>query len=119
MFGERPSSPAVAACRACSKLRERDVEITGRLVLELDRGRDVDRLDVDLKERHVADPGLVLDLDGIVAQPDNEISRAQEAALVLAAGTLDHTERKRMVLVDQALGHGRGGEGKAMALDHL
>ena len=29
----------------------------------LTRRRDVDRLDVDLHERHVADPGLVLDLD--------------------------------------------------------
>ena len=119
MLGKRGSSPGVAACGQCGEPRERDVEIAGRLMRELDRRRDVDRLDVDLQKRHVADPSLVLDLDGVVAQSDNEISRAQQAALVLAAGALDHAERKRMVLVDQALGHGRGREGKAVALDHL
>jgi len=48
---------------------------------ELDRGRDVRRLDIDLQQRPVIDPGFVLHLDRIVAEPDDEIGGAQELAL--------------------------------------
>ena len=86
---------------------------------ELDRRRDVDRLDVDLQQRHIADPGFVFDLDGVVAEADDEIGRAQQLALHLPAGALDAAERKRMLLVDQAFGHGGGGERQIEMLDHL
>ncbi len=99
-------------------MRERSVEIAAHLVNELDRGRDVDRLDVDLQQWPVADPGFVFDLDGVVAQPDDQIGGTQELALDLPARPLDAAERERMILVDHPLGHGRGRERKVVALDH-
>ena len=86
---------------------------------ELDRGRDVHWLDVDLQQRPVVDPGFVLHLDRIVAEPDDEIGGAQELALNLPAGAFDAAERERMILVDHPLGHGRGGERQAVAFHKL
>ena len=86
---------------------------------ELDRWRDVDRLDIDLQQRHIADPGFVFDLDGVVAEADDEIGRTEQLALHLPAGALNAAERKRVLLVDQAFGHGGGGEGQTEMLDHL
>ncbi len=96
---------------------ERGIEIADHLVRQVDRGRHVDRLDVDLQQRPVADPGLVLDLDGVVAEADHQIGRAQELALDLPAGALDAAERERVILVDHALGHGGGGERQVVPLD--
>src|SRR5262245_18193240 len=62
MLGERSGSPGVSTCGQGGEARERGIEIAGCLMHELHGRRDVDRLDVDLKERHFADPGLVLDL---------------------------------------------------------
>ena len=67
----------------------------------------------------VADPGFVLHLDRVVAEPDDQIGGAQELALDLPAGAFDAAERERMILVDHALGHGRGGERQAVAFDKL
>jgi hypothetical protein len=88
-------------------------------VNDLDLAVGVDRLDVDLEERRAADPRLVLDLDRVVAHPDNQIGAAQERALHLAAGALDAAERERMVVVDQPLRHGRRQERQPMTLDEL
>ncbi len=85
---------------------------------EIDRGRDVHRLDVDLQQRVVADPGFVFHLDGIVAETHDEIGGAQELTLELPAGALDAAERERMVLIDHPFGHGRGGERQIVMLDH-
>ena len=84
---------------------------------ELHARRDVGRLDVDLEERHVADPGLVFDLDGVVADPDDEIGAAQKAPLHLPAGPLDAAEGEGMILVDHPLGHGGGGERQGVPFD--
>ena len=96
--------------RLDGETRERGIEIAHDLMRELHRGCNVDRLDIDLKQRNIIDPGFILDLDGVVAQPDDEIGRAQEFALHLPAGPLDAAERQRMILVDQSLRHRRGGE---------
>ena len=93
------------------------IEIAGDLVHELDRRRDIDRLDVDLQQRCVCDPGLVLDLDRVVADADDEIGGAQEGALQLPARALDAADGERMALVDHALGHGRGGKRQIVPLD--
>ena len=103
----------------CREARKRRIEIAGHLMRELDRRRDVDRLDVDLQQRHIADPGFVFDLDRVVAETDDEIGGTQQPPLHLAAGALDAAERKRMRLVDQAFGHRGGGEGQTELLDHL
>ena len=84
---------------------------------ELDARRDIDRIDIDLQQRHVADPGFVFDLDGVVAEPDDQVGGAQQLALHLPAGAFDAAERQRMILVDHALGHRGGGEGQVVALD--
>ena len=85
---------------------------------ELDRGRNIDRIDVDLQKRRVADPGFVFDLDGVVAEPDDfEIGGAKQLALRLPARTLDAAERERMVFVDQAFRHRGGGEWQVEMLD--
>src|SRR3954464_13337475 len=47
--------------------RKRRREVASYLMDELDRGRDVRRLDIDLQQRPVIDPGFVLHLDRIVA----------------------------------------------------
>ena len=86
---------------------------------ELDRRRDVDRLDIDLQQRHIADPGFVFDLDGVVAEADDKIGGAQHLALHLPAGALDAAERQGMILVDHALGHGGGGERQVVMLDDV
>ena len=85
---------------------------------EIDRGRDVHRLDIDLQQRAVADPRLVFHLDRVVTEPDDEIGGAQALTLELPAGALDAAERERVVLVDHPLGHGRGGERQTVMLDH-
>ena len=93
--------PGVASRRTRGEAHEGRIEIAHDLMRELDRRRDVDRLDIDLKQRNAADPGFVLDLDGVVAETDDEIGGAQQAALHLPAGALDAAERERMLLVDQ------------------
>ena len=86
---------------------------------ELDRGRDVHRLDIDLQQRPVVDPGFILHLDRVVAEPDDEIGGTQELALDLPAGAFDAAERERVILVDHPLGHGRGGERQAVSFHKL
>src|SRR5580704_5800924 len=49
-----------------------------------------------LQERHLADPGFVFDLYGVVADADDQVGRAQEAALHLPARALDATCGERM-----------------------
>jgi len=98
------------------ELRQSGVEITAHLVHELHPGCDIGGLDVDVEERHVADPGFVFDLDGVVADADDQVGRAQEATLHLPARPLDATDGERVILVDHSLGHGRGGERQVMAL---
>ena len=95
------------------------LEVAGDLMGEVYRWRDVDRVDVDLQQRNVIDPGLVLDLDRVVAEPDDQVGRAQEPALDLPAASLDAAERQRVILIDHALGHGGGGERQVVALDEL
>ena len=94
--------------------RERNVEIAAHLMNELDRRRHIHRLDVDLQQRPVIDPRLVFHLDRVVAEPDDQVGGAQELALNLPARPLDAAERERVILVDHALGHGRGGEWQAV-----
>src|SRR5262245_34364668 len=86
---------------------------------ELDRGRDIHRLDIDLQQRPIADPGFVFYLDRVVAETDDEIGGPQKFALDLPAGPLDAAERERMILVDHALCHGRGGERQIVAFDDV
>ena len=43
------------------------------------RRRDVDRLDIDVQQRAVADPRFVFDLDRVVAEPDDQVGRLQSA----------------------------------------
>ena len=119
MLGQHLSGPAAHGVRQRHEPRQRGIEIARHLVDELDRGRDVHRLDVDLQQRPIVDPGLVLDLDCVIADPDDQIGGAKELALDLAAGPLDAAECERMVLVDHALGHGRGGERQMVAFDEL
>ena len=119
VLGERLRGPSVAGCCKRGEPRERGIEITGRLVDELHRRRDVDRLDVDLDERDLADPGLVFDLDGVVADADDQVGRAQETALQLPARPLDAPHRQRMILIDHSLGHRCGRERQVVALDEV
>ena len=117
MLDECGGGPIVGSRRQRREPRQRRIEVAGRLVHELDRWRHVGALDVDVHERAVVDPGLVFDLDGVVADADDQIGGAQEFALELAAGALDAAERERVLLIDHALGHGGGGEWQMMAFD--
>ena len=119
MLGERRGCPGVGRSGEGGQARERMVEIAGRLMRELHSRGDIDRVDVDLQQRNVADPGLVFDLDGVVAEPYDQVGGAQEFALDLPAAALDAAERQRMILVDHALRHGGGGERQIVALDDL
>ena len=119
MLGERLRLPGRARLRQRDEMRQHPVEIADDVVGEPHRGRDVDRLDVDLQQQRIADPGLVLDLDRVIAEPDDEIGRAQEAALDLSTTALDAAERQRMTVVDQALRHGSRGERQIVALDRF
>ena len=53
------------------------IEIARDLMQQLDAWRDIDWIDIDLEQRHVADPGLVFDLDGVVAEPDDQVGGTQ------------------------------------------
>jgi hypothetical protein len=99
------------------KARERGIEVTGHLMYEVDRGRNIDPLNISLQQRNVADPGFVLDLDGVVTQSDDQISGAKQLALYLPARAFDAAERQRVFLADQAFGHGGGGKGQTKMLD--
>ena len=57
-------------------------------------------IDVDIEHRHRTDPGLVFDLNGVVAEPYDQVGALQELALDLAPATLDATKREYVVLVD-------------------
>ena len=48
------------------------IEVAGDLMDEVHPWRDIDRVDVDLQQRNLADPRLVFDLDGVVAEPDDQ-----------------------------------------------
>src|SRR6266542_1777163 len=85
---------------------------------DVDRGRDVHRLDIDLQQRPFADPGFIFHLDRVIAETDDEIGGTKKLALNLPAGALDATERERMIIVDHPFGHRRGGERQIVALDH-
>src|SRR6266849_834511 len=76
--GERLRAPGIGGGGERGQPRQRGVEIAGRLMDEIDRGRDIDRLDVDLQERNVADPGLEFHLDGVVAEADDQVGRPQQ-----------------------------------------
>ena len=120
MLAPAPAPVQALARRAApASARQRRVEIAGHLVHELDRRRDVGRLDVDLQQRHVADPGLVLDLDRCRSRARRSGRRERrKLALHLPARALDAAERQRMILVDHALGHRGGGERQVVPLDH-
>ena len=92
MRGDLVPKPSVGGRWTRGQAAERRVEIADDLMGELDRWRDIDGIDIDLQERHIADPGFVFDFDGVVAEPDNEVGGAQNAALHLAAGALDAAE---------------------------
>jgi hypothetical protein len=95
------------------------IEIARHLVSHVHRGGGIDRLDVDLQERHVTNPRLVFDFDRVVAQTDDQIGRAQEAPLDLPATPFDAAKRERVVLVDHALGHRGRCKWQVMSLDDL
>ena len=59
--------------KASESLHLRMVEVAGHLVRDLHRRRDIDLVDVDLQEWNVIDPGLVFDLDGVVAKADDQV----------------------------------------------
>src|SRR5262249_3645287 len=61
---------------------------------------------------------LVLDLDHVVADPDDQVGPAQQLTLHLAPRPLDAAEGQRMGLVDHALGHRGRRERRPMAIDH-
>ena len=84
---------------------------------EVHRRRHVHRLDIDLQEGAIADPGLVFHLDRVVAEADDEVGRTQESALHLPASALDAAECEGMIFVDHPLGHGRGGERQIVTFD--
>jgi len=119
MLREHRRVPLVGGRRHRVEPRQRGIEIAADLMNQLDRGRDVHGLDIDLQQRPIADPGFVFHLDRVVAETDDEIGGAQELALDLPAGPLDAAERERMILVDHALGHGRGGERQVVAFDDV
>ena len=54
---------------------------------EVDRRRDIDPFDVDLKQRNIADPRFVFHLDGVVAETHDQIGRAKKLALHLPVGS--------------------------------
>src|SRR6185312_12819205 len=102
--GKRGAAPAVLERLLRDEGLERGIEIAGRLLRNRDGAVGVGLLDPDMQQRNVADPGLVLDLGGVVTETDNEIGAAQELPLNLPAGALDAAERQVMILIDHALG---------------
>ena len=85
MFCQHLRVPQVAGGGQRGEPRQRRIEIAGHLMQELDRGCYVDRFDIDLQQRAIADPGFVFHLDRVVAHADDEFGGAQELALDLAA----------------------------------
>ncbi|MCX7314613.1 MAG: hypothetical protein NTV56_23625 [Alphaproteobacteria bacterium] len=83
------------------------------------RSGDIGLFNVDLQQWDVADPRLELDLNGVVAEADDQVGGPQELSLNLPARALDDADGQRMILVDHALGHRRGGERQVVPLDHL
>ena len=118
VLGQQCRAPQVGGGRQRGELGERGIEVPAHLMHEVDRRRDVHGIDIDLQQRPVVDPGLVLHLDRVVAETDDEVGRAQELALDLPARSLDASQREAMILVDHALGHGGGGERQVVTLDH-
>ena len=98
MIGERLRRPAVGCRRQRGEQRERAIEVAADVMHEVDRRRDVRRLDVDLQQRNVVDPGFVFDLDGVVAKPHDQVGGAQELALDLPARAFDAADRQRGAL---------------------
>ena len=96
---------------------EGGIEIACHLGLQLDGRRDINLLDIDLQQRRVADPRFVLDFDGIVAEPDDQIGPTQNLPLDLPHCALDAPDRKRMILIYQPLGHRRARKRNAVTLD--
>jgi hypothetical protein len=97
--------------------RDGGVEIAHHLVRDPYRAVRIRALDAHMEKRRRADPGLVLDLDRVVAQRDDEVRAAQEAALNLAPRPLDAAERQRVVLADEPLRHRGGCERHAPPVD--
>ena len=77
MSGDLVRKPGIGSRGARGQAHQRRRQIADGLVRELDRWRDIDRLDVDLQEWHVADPGFVFDLDGVVADANDEVGGTQ------------------------------------------
>ncbi len=119
MLRERRPVPLVGGGRQRVEPRQRGIEIAADLMHEVDRRRDVHRLDIDLQQGTIVDPRFVFHLDRIVAETDDEIGGPQELALDLPAGPFDAAEREWMILVDHPLGHGRGGERQVVAFDDV
>src|SRR4029453_10246185 len=91
---------------------ERGVEVADDFVRDRHARIRIDGVDVDREQRDLADPRLVLDLDDVVAEPDDQIGGPQELTLYLTAGPLDASESERMILGDHALGHRGRREGE-------
>jgi len=69
--------------------RERGLEVADHLVDNRYIRVRIHGIHVDRQQGDLADPGLVLDLDDVIAEPHHEISRAQELALHLTASPFD------------------------------
>ena len=110
--------PLGAKGRTLRQPLERSVEVADHLVGNCHASIRIHGIHVDRQERHLADPGLILHLHDVVAEPHDEIGAAQELPLHLAPGPLDAAEGERVILRDHALGHGGRREGKPMAIDH-
>ncbi len=119
MLGERFLAPRIGGGRARDQADQRSIEIADRLMHQLDRGRHIGGLDINLQKRRIADPGFVFDLDRIVAQSHDQIGGTQETPLNLPAAALDAADRKRVILVDHALGHGGRCKRQVVALDEF
>src|SRR5262245_13150925 len=86
---------------------------------EFHRRCDVRGLNIDMEEGDAPDPGFVFDLNSVVADADDEIGGAQQAALYLSARAFDAANCERMVFIDHALCHGGGGKWQTVSLDDV
>ena len=84
---------------------------------DVDRGIDISALDVDVQDGNAANPRLILDLDGVVTKPDDQVRAAQKSPLHLAPRAFYATDRKRMVFIYQSLRHRRRCKRNAVTLD--
>ena len=115
----RLGRPVMGERVEAGEMLQRGVEVADHLVRDHHAAIGVDRIDVHGQDGNLADPRLVLHLDDVVAQREDEVGAAEELSLHLPARPLDASDGQRMLLVDEPLGHGRGREGQAVALDDL